>query len=99
MRVAFRVLAALAPDILDGVTLRVNDVSIPLSRERDTAEATIFAGTDGATDTRERFPDSRAWRLGHRATIRPVDLDPASGDDRALGVLVNWIDLAPAQRG
>jgi hypothetical protein len=94
VRIAFRALASLAPDILERVTLRVNGIPISLDREQDAAGGIIFSGTVPGRALANGRPFARVTIETVR-TVRPIDLDPASGDDRALGVLVNWINLAP----
>ena len=94
LRVTFRVLAALAPDILERVSLRVNDVPIPLSHAPDTVGGTVFAGRVPREALGHERPFARIV-IGTGRTMRPVDFDPASDDERALGVLINWIDLEP----
>jgi hypothetical protein len=94
IRIAIRVVAALAPDILESVRLLVNEVSVALDGEPDVAGGIIFTGVVPREVLMRRKSFARVT-IATTRTVRPVDLNPASGDDRALGVLVNWIDLGP----
>lgn len=95
LAVAFRVLTALSPDVLESLTLTVNDHSIPLDVYHDMAGAAIFEGriprqvlANGKPFARLRFHVSR--------TLAPCELSSDSLDDRELGLAFNWLDIFPA---
>ncbi|HET6847026.1 MAG TPA: hypothetical protein VFH29_09340 [Anaerolineales bacterium] len=90
IQITFRVLLALAPDVIQGISLKVNGVPIPLGSVVDHAGATVFTG---------RIPPAAATgaflRIVFTAprTIAPYTLRPHNVDDRRLGFQLNWIRL------
>lgn len=95
LTVAFRILMALSPDVLESLTLAVNDHSIPLDVDHDVAGTAIFKGriprqvlANGKPFARLRFHVSR--------TLAPCELSSDSLDDRELGLAFNWLDIYPA---
>lgn len=96
LNIQFRILMALAPDILESLTLKVNEQLIPLTRGAEPPGAGVtFHGClprsvlqPGASFTRLVFEVNR--------TLAPKTVDPHNGDERLLGVLFNWIKIFPA---
>jgi hypothetical protein len=96
--IQFRILTALAPDILESLRLTVNDQPIRLSRRPDPAGAgaIIFQGRIPRA-TLQRRPGFTRLAFEVNRTLSPQTLDPHSPDERRLGVLFNWIDIYPAR--
>jgi tRNA (mo5U34)-methyltransferase len=92
--ISFRILMALAPDILDSLELSVNDQPIPLSRHADPAGAAIFEGRLSQAIFK---PSSSLTRLAFEVnrTLAPNAVDAQNPDDRQLGVLFNWLEILP----
>jgi tRNA (mo5U34)-methyltransferase len=94
LTIRFRVLMALAPDILDSLKLSVNDQPIPLSHHTDPVGATIF---EGRLPPATLQPSSSLTRLVFEVnrTLAPSEVDAQNPDERPLGVLFNWIEISP----
>jgi hypothetical protein len=92
--IQFRILMALAPDILDSLTLKVNSQPIPLIRQPDPAGAIIFQGRIPRAVLRRR-PGFTRLAFEVNRTVAPNAVDAQNPDDRRLGVLFNWIELSP----
>lgn len=92
--IRFRILMALAPDILDSLKLSVNEQPVELRYQTDPTSAKIFEG---------RLP-AALFKLGSSVarlafevnrTLAPNQVDPQNPDERQLGVLFNWIEISP----
>ena len=92
--ISFRVLLALSPEVIQGLTLCVNDKAIPLEYSLDEYEALIFRGQTQSIASEERT--LRLLFIVPR-TIRPSAIDPESQDERSLGILLNWIKIIPKE--
>ena len=90
VRISFRVLMALQPDILDGLKLTANGAPTTLTRVKDTDGAAVFSGTIPAEATTEPFV-----RLVFSVprTVTPRSVLPDNLDERQLGILLNWVKL------
>lgn len=93
-RIRFRVVHALAPDVLASLALRVNDYPVTLSRQVDDAGTSIFEGLIPKSVIAAGGGVSRLIFRVNR-TLVPSEVDPSSADRRALGLAFNWIDLSP----
>ena len=95
LELAFRVLAPLSADVLDSLSVECDDLPVALSRCREPEGTTVYHGllpprpAQGLTSLRFRIA----------RTLRPVDLDPASTDSRALGLPFNWLEVQPVAGG
>lgn len=91
----------LEQDVLEGLEIELNGVPLDLER-RVTTEGVRLAGTI-ASIRREGRERSRPGvvQLCFRVPrlLRPCDVDPASSDDRRLGVAVSGIRLTPVAGG
>jgi hypothetical protein len=100
LEITVRVLHWLQRDILDSLRLEVNGEPVALTRRTDESGAILF---EGRLPAAALALSSGAPRLTFRVsrTVSPVELDPASGDRRRLGLAFNWIEVRPAraQRG
>ena len=96
LQVELRVLAAVAPDVLDGLRLEVHGTSIPLR-------------TDARGDGGRRLSGVIAQRVaaaGERHNVRldvhvprtvaPRDIDPNNTDARPVGIAIAWLGLRRA---
>lgn len=94
LEITVRVLHWLAPDVVDSLRLEVNGEPVALNRRTDESGAALF---DGRLPAAALALSSGAPRLTFRVnrTVSPVELDPASGDRRRLGVAINWIEVRP----
>lgn len=92
--IQFRVIMAMAPDILQSLTLRVNDQPIALTSTADSGGGTIFRGTISRAVL---AADARYTRLAFQVnrTLVPADTLPDSHDPRTLGVAFDWLRVAP----
>ena len=86
------IVAAMNSEILDGLTLEVNRVSVPLTRSLDehgiVFEGVVPAGYDSDrhyTRMVLRTPDTIPWNVLH----------PESYDDTELGVALAWVTVTP----
>jgi glycosyltransferase involved in cell wall biosynthesis len=95
LEIAFRVLHCLAPDILDSLRLEVNGEPVALARRTDKSGGVLFTGRLPAAALASTPGPPRLTFLVSR-TVSPVELDPASGDRRRLGLAFNWIEVRPA---
>jgi len=93
--VTFRVLMALAPDVLESLTLAVNDHPIPLDVYRDTAGTALFMGRIPRQVLMNSKPFARL-RFHVSRTLAPCELDVENSDTRELGLLYNWLSIYPA---
>lgn len=95
LEIAFRVVHWLKPDILDSLRLEVNGEPVALTRRADEAGAMVFEGRLPAAALALSSGSPRLTFLVSR-TVSPVELDPASGDRRRLGLAFNWIEVRPS---
>ncbi len=96
LALVFHVNAAMAPDILDSLTLAVNGRSTPVARlSASNLDGTVFQASipKSAFGTRGESP-----RLSFRInrTVSPKALG-AIDDDRPLGLAFDWLLVYPAQ--
>jgi hypothetical protein len=96
--IEFRVIAALAPDILDSLALCANDQFVPLQRRTDVETGTdLFTGVipQGALTLRHFF-----IRLGFQInrTVAPYTIESNNPDQRQLGIALNLIRICPVSR-
>jgi glycosyltransferase involved in cell wall biosynthesis len=96
LEVTFRVLHCLQPDILESLRLDVNGEPVALARRADDTGAILFEGRlPAAALALSSGPPRLTFRVSR--TVAPVELDPASGDRRRLGLAVNWIEVRPVE--
>ncbi len=91
MLVQFRVIAVLAPDILEGVGLRVNDRPIALQSRTD-ENGTVFQGVVPRTLLATPFT---RFTFEVKRTIYPGSVGLGNRDPRRLGIAVNWFSILP----
>ncbi len=94
LRIRFRVLLALAPDVLENLALTVNGQPVLLAGSRDEAGATVFEGRIPRAVLESRSDLTRLEFLVNR-TLVPNLVDPTNPDVRELGIAVNWVELEP----
>ena len=95
LALSVQLLAPLLPAVRDGLRLDVNGEPMAL---------TMASSIDGTTRLTARLPASTLARsagpvrlLFHvDRTLRPCDVDPRSGDRRALGLPFNWLEVESA---
>jgi hypothetical protein len=95
LRIAFRVVAAQAPDILDSLRVTANGVPVDLKRTNDTAATAVYTGTITGAAASARRPFLRLEFEVNR-TVAPRAADPASQDERLLGLAFAWLEIEPA---
>jgi len=93
--IQFRILMALAPDILGSLKLTVNDQPIPLTGKPDRAGGTIFHGRIPQAALKQR-PGFTRLAFEVNRTLMPNQVDAQNPDERRLGLLFNWIKISPA---
>ncbi len=88
--IEFCIINTLAPDILQSLTLQVNDYPIPLGVIYSHSSTTIFQGLipKGASDSSQPFT---RFTFQVDRTIAPQDLNPHNPDDRPIGVALSTI--------
>jgi hypothetical protein len=88
----FRVIMAMASDLLDGLTLSVNDEPIELVSVRDDAGAGIFHGTiTRSILAAGSKPVVLTFHIDR--TLIPVFVLPNSDDLRTLGLAFDWLHI------
>ena len=92
MHIVFRILYAMSADILQSLTLRVNDQPILLSSTNDPGGATIFQGTipQSALEANSHYT-ILAFHINR--TLIPQFVFPNSDDGRALGLAFDWLRI------
>lgn len=90
LTIEFCIINALAPDILQSLTLQVNDYSIPLGVIYSHSSTTIFQGLipKQAIDSDQPFT---RFTFRVNRTISPQDLNPYNADNRPIGVALSTI--------
>ena len=81
----------MSPELLPALDLRINDVPIHPSAERDADGHVITAGVPRALIRAPGESNVIAIRLP--TVVRPCDLDGANPDSRLLGIAVHRIEL------
>jgi hypothetical protein len=92
--VEFRILMALAPDVLDSLTLRVDNHPIALSRSDDPAGGYLFRGLV----PRSALTSTRSFvrlEFSVNRMLAPRDVLSENQDKRQLGVLFNRLVVRP----
>jgi hypothetical protein len=90
-----RLTNAAAPDILDSLRLQVNDCPIPSQRTFQRDAVTVFEGTIPQPVLAWPRPFTRfCFQVNRTVALREVN--PASGDDRVVGLAVQRLQLFPA---
>ncbi|MCC7452120.1 MAG: hypothetical protein IT324_32245 [Anaerolineae bacterium] len=89
--IAFRVVAALTPDILDSLSLTVNDQPIALTRRADESGATVLSG-DIPHEVVAANPDNTLLTFHINRVASPQSLG-INEDTRALGVRFDWLHI------
>jgi hypothetical protein len=86
----FRILSALAPDVMDSLQVTLNGHLLAYQVERDTPHTRIVSATLPQTRLASSLPYAR---LGFHIsrTLSPITLNPESTDDRPLGLLFHWL--------
>jgi hypothetical protein len=80
----------LASDIIERLSLTINNVSITLQSTTDAQDAFIFTG-DIPTQAIKRSFLRLVFSVPR--TIAPYDITPDNQDARQLGILLNWVKL------
>lgn len=94
LRLSIQVMASLAPFVFDSLRLRVDDV--PLEAHAVPGDGcTVVTATIPAATLSDPAPATRIV-LEVAEVIRPSDLDPASTDDRELGLAISELVIEPA---
>jgi hypothetical protein len=90
IRVSFRMVMALQPDVADGLTLTANGTPVTLTRVSERSGPTVFSGTIPVEATAKPFV-----RLVFSVprTVAACSVDPSNRDERPLGILLNWVKL------
>ncbi len=88
----FRVIHAMAPDILESLALRVNGEPVPLSHLEDDHGAVIFrASLPGSVLAANRHETVFSFQI-NRLLIPGLAMPP-SDDGRSLGVALDWLRI------
>ena len=94
--IRFRVVSSIAPDILNSLTLSVNNYSVALTQRHDgTQGGVVFEGSIPHTmlvETQAR--QSISFHVNR--TLAPKELGQGSEDERALGLCYHWLAIYPA---
>ena len=91
--IQFRVISAMTPDILDSVTLSVNDERIALRSGLDEEGATIFRGTMSQPILNIK-PEGISVSIQVDRLVTPQSLG-TNNDSRMLGVAIDWLRIVP----
>lgn len=97
LRIQFCVRHTITPEILESLTLAVNDQPIACTQAPAEGEGIICTGVIPATVIDPT--DRRAARISFHVarTLAPATLDPSSDDTRRLGVALSWVEIAPVE--
>lgn len=90
------VINAIAPDVLQSLTLRVNDCPVPLQTTHRHGLEVVVQGTIPA-QVLARDPELTRLRFCVNATRSKHALDPSDPDDRLLGVCFSQLAMAPVE--
>jgi hypothetical protein len=90
IQISFRILMALKFEIIEQLSLTVNNIPVTLAYSVDSDGAFIFTGEIPPTAVSGLF-----LRLSFSVplTIVPGTVDPDNRDPRQLGILLNWVKL------
>ena len=92
MDLEFRVIMSMAPDVLQSLTLRVNDLPVPVTTVAEGNGPIIFRATIPqallATNTRATVLTFHINR-----TLIPGKVIPGSDDGRSLGLAFDWLHI------
>jgi hypothetical protein len=94
LQIQLEIIMTLAPEALDSLGLDINGNQIPLTSRQNEKGALVYEGIIPRTILRE---DQGFTQLNFRVnrTVAPTLLDPASPDDRKLGLAVTRIEVNP----
>jgi hypothetical protein len=92
MRIEFRVLYAMAPDILESLTLRVNNRPIQLSTTKDREGGTVFQGVIPQS-TLEANSNYTLLSFHISRLLIPQFVLQNSNDARTLGLAFDWLRI------
>jgi hypothetical protein len=93
--IRIQVVNVAAPDILDSLSIRVNDIPIALvmSGTQEPGQY-IFEGTLPSSAIGQRNGSAQIDFMINR-TVCPGEFDPLNDDRRALGLCYNWLEITP----
>ena len=91
LTIEFCIINTLAPDILQSLTLQVNDYPIPLGVIYSHSSTTIFQGLIPKRAIVDSSQPFTRFTFRVNRTISPQDLNPYNLDDRPIGVALSTI--------
>lgn len=95
LRIRFKVIGTLLSDNIDGLSLSVNKVIIPLQRQSVIdPNGWVFEGIIPQKALTQSAPVARLIFTVPKTAI-PNEINPESPDKRKLGVAVDWLEITP----
>jgi hypothetical protein len=94
-----KVVGGITPEVVDGLTLTVNDETVPLTKvchlDTENTFLVIYQGTIPTTALESDRPFTRLrFQVPH--TLSHQSLDPSNPDHRPVGIALNHLRLSPA---
>ncbi len=97
LRIAFRILRGMRPELVDSLSLSVNGRPIPLTMRRDEAGAYVFEGMIPASILGD-WPDITQLAF-HTGGVAPPAILEVDADTPRFGLLFDWLSIQPIAGG
>jgi hypothetical protein len=94
-KISFRVVHALDPEVLAGLTLEMNGYGIALTRRDGDAPNMAFFDGDISQTFLDQYGNNNILAFKVQKTIRPCDVQINNPDTRPLGLCYNWLRIDP----
>ena len=95
MRIRFKVVDRITVEVLESLSVRVNDTLINVTPESSASIEVVFAGVIPASALRADWPHARVSFQLSQTQTPPDSGDGPNCDDRHLGVALAWIEITP----
>ena len=101
LQVSFLITATIAPENVDGLAVYANGSALELRRYFSTAGSyeNILCLADVPVEALSDEETALHLELRVPHPVRPCDVDPLNGDDREIGIMLNWVAVTPHPAG
>lgn len=96
LELSFHVIGYMTIDIIDSISVTVNETPIPLSRRLSLENTFEFSGIiPKSAISAQRYFSEITFHTSD--VVRPIDLDPTNLDERTLGIALSWLNIKPVK--
>jgi len=95
-KIRFRVIRAIAPQVLESLAFEVNGKRVPLSMHPEEKQGSVIFEGELPASALKQSPEATIFTFKVAQTHYPKEFNPKNKDVRQLGLCYNWLHVYPA---